>query len=70
MKNLTAETAVLYLITVKPRLAQEVREQLEQKGFSQSEARTAIAKLWDEGKLNVGLDQKLRPTQFSEPRVN
>lgn len=69
MKNLMAETAVLYLITVKPRLAQEVREQLEQKGFSQSEARTAIAKLWDEGKLNVGLDQKLRPTQFCEPRV-
>lgn len=61
--NKKIENAILSLITLKPLLAQEVREQLVRKGFSEREARTAIATLWDEGRLNVGLDQRLVPTE-------
>lgn len=62
-KKQAAENAVLSLITAKPQLSQEVREQLVREGFSQSEVRTAVATLWDEGRLNVGLDQRLRTTE-------
>lgn len=41
--------------------SQEVREYLVSKGYKNNTVRTAIALLWDSGKLNVGLDQLLHP---------
>lgn len=57
--------AVLALITETPRLSHEVREQLVRRGFTDGEVRSAIAELWDAGRLNVGLDQRLRSTEPS-----
>jgi len=52
---------VLELINVEPRLAHQIRLELVKLGYTNDEGRTAIAELWDSGKLNVGLDQLLRP---------
>lgn len=62
-KKQDASDAVLSLISEKPQLSQEVRAQLEKRGFTGSEVRTAVANLWDAGRLNVGLDQRLRSTE-------
>jgi SOS response regulatory protein OraA/RecX len=61
-KKQEAADAVLSLIAAKPQLSHEVREELVKRGFTGSEVRTAVANLWDEGRLNVGLDQRLRST--------
>jgi hypothetical protein len=57
-----AASAVMDLITKRPQLSTEVREELVREGFTQQEVRTAVARLWDQGRLNVGLDQRLRST--------
>lgn len=54
--------AILELITAKPQRSQEVQAQLMSKGFTSQEVRAAVATLWDEGRLNVGLDQRLQST--------
>ncbi len=54
------EAAVLALISTRPMLSQEVRNELTGRGFPAGKVRDAVANLWDSGRLNVGLDQKLR----------
>lgn len=56
------EAAVIQAIATNPQPAAAVRERLVQQGFSGGEVRTAVANLWDAGRLNVGIDQVLRPT--------
>jgi hypothetical protein len=57
----TVEEAVLECIRIEPKTSQQVREYLASKGYKNNAVRTAIASLWDSGKLNVGLDQLLHP---------
>lgn len=59
---MTCEQAVLGLLRQRSQRAREVWAALLPKGFSEPEVRTAIARLWDTGQLNVGLDQRLTPT--------
>jgi hypothetical protein len=51
----TVEEAVLEYIRIEPKTSQV------SKGYKNNAVRTAIALLWDSGKLNVGLDQLLHP---------
>jgi hypothetical protein len=40
----------------------EIHESLERDGASSRAVRSAIMRLWDEGRLNLGGDKKLRVT--------
>ncbi len=54
------EAAVLALIATRPMRSYEVRNELTGRGFTARKVRDVVANLWDSGRLNVGLDQKLR----------
>lgn len=63
-KKQSVKDAVLSLIKTRPLLSQEVRESLVKQGYKEKDIRNTICELWDSGHLNVGLDQKLRPTDL------
>lgn len=55
------EAAIIRLVTDGGSVpVDEVRRELVATGFSDGGARSAIAKLWDEGRLNFGTDKRLR----------
>jgi hypothetical protein len=56
--------AVLETVKAKPMRARELRMELTTKrGFKPDDVRSAVAQLWDTGKVNVGVDQVIRPTE-------
>jgi len=54
------EDAILTLVGTDSSTPDEVRRKLVDRGFSAREVRSAIAKLWDDGRLNFGPDKRLR----------
>lgn len=56
-----AKRAVLDLISEAPMRPRDIRNALVRRGFRAGQARTAIARLWDAGVVNVGVDQLVRP---------
>ena len=64
------EAAVLALIATRPMRSYEVRNELTGRGFAAGKVRDAVANLWDSGRLNVGLDQKLRVPGESDREVS
>lgn len=60
MKTHKLDSYILKLVELEGKiLPKDIRAALSQQGYSEPKVRSAMARLWDEGKLNVGLDKKL-----------
>ena len=67
MRNMQSQIsfAIIKLITNNPLYAKDVHRLLSKNGFDKNDVRGAIANLWDQGYLNVGLNQKLYTTDLA-----